>query len=1745
MAEEMIPQGFEGPGGFMPPGGGPSSTTLAGAYANGLVAADQTLVLLDAKGGAVTVDGTNPGFTGTFAFRVLGREYVSQSLSVGVALPTARLNLPAGTAAASTAPLKVPPGTLLTVPEVGALETDATHIYWTNSVGTRLQLDDVFITLTLAGAYANGTVAADQTLALTDADGGGLIVDGTGIGFTGAYALRVLGNQYVSGAVAIGIDSLIKPTARLHLPAGTAAVGTASLKVDPGILLTVPESGAVESDGTALYWTNGSGTRTAIAGLSAVGTVGFVPIFTSATTIANSFIHQLITPSLFYQLEASIAHHGVKYVTMNDDLSSDSYASFLMRMSTGSSELVKYGPAAPTPYLTTLFNYDNAPLTFATNNIERVFILGNGNVGVGVVSPTARLHLPAGTAAVNTAPLKIPSGVVLAATEAGAVEADASHLYWTNNAGTRLQLDNAAIASTLAATYNAGTVAADQTLVILDAKGGGVLINATTPVLFTGVTAFEVDVIGGSANFFRVGGMQVFSAVSVAAAAGSTWNEIDFANSTLTLTGGPATATKVAMVHVGQGTINGAGNAVTDAYDLLIDAAPTGAATLTRSWSIGAAGAIQAQAGLVLGAGLAPPSENDLVFGAGATSVSAANTGRVGYLAGGTQQLMASANGGIYLPILVGPTASGFSAGSIPFGSATGQLTQDNADLFWDNTNKRLGVDVAAAPTARFHVAGVTAAAGTASIKLNAGTLLAVTEAGAVESDGTNLYWTNSGGFRQQLNNAAVVIPTLAQVYAAGTVAADQTLALSNAAGGGVVVDGSSGGFSGINALAVKGASSGVVAFPRVGGLSTVSSISVVAAPGSVWDAAAFSASALTLTGGPATAVSVAMVHVGQGTVNGAGNTVTDAYNLLADAAPAGTATLTRSWSAGFAGAVQAQAGVVLGAGLAPPGENDLVLGAGATAVSAANTARVGYLAGGTQQLMASLNGGAYVPILVGPAAAGFTQGSVPFGSATGQLTQDNGHFFWNATNATLQLGGAAANATSTLTLSTSKTLASPAPGSVWEGFRVENSTLTAAMGGSPVTVTELGSAHFHQPTITTSGVGALTVTDAYTVRIGAPPVASGSATLTNAWSLGVTGAVRFLSLFLLQPAAVTSGTFTGFTQVAAAHTGLTASTEVPDTNFNLSATKQWATGNITTQRDFLVQARTYAFVGASVVTTGATVAISGPPSAGTNATITNPLALWVQSGVAEFAGNVGVGILQPTARLHLAAVTTTAGTASLKIVAGTLMSVAEQGAVESSGTHLYWTDSTGTRQQLDGGGGTLAVSYALGTVAADQTLALLDAKGGGLVVDGTSGSFSGTNAFKVLGTGSASLTVSRLGGNLAVAQGIVNTGSPTALAVTGGAHTALAAGTEDIGANFNFSATKQWATGAIATQREVVIQAPSYSFTAASTITTAATVAITNAPTASTNATITNPIALWVQGGNTMLSGTLGVGFANAMPDPTVQVAIIGPSSENPSSGATFGTLTILKTSSLFGVSLGIQGDNSTWIQAQNPATALALPIRIQPNGGGLLLNTSVPVANSVFTFDPSVPTATTTAWNAFRMLSGTFNYTGTGTTTATLAVTAFGGGTLTSVNAWTVTDAYALTLPAVTASAPAAITRAWSLRCSSNLQLLGGQQWHTKQVTSTPYTALGPGTSAADCVLMVTNAAATTINLPAISAVGGGWVFIINDSRYNAAVANITLTPNGTDKINNVNANYIMNVSGMSLTLVANATTNNWEFI
>lgn len=209
--------------------------------------------------------------------------------------------------------------------------------------------------------------------------------------------------------------------------------------------------------------------------------------------------------------------------------------------------------------------------------------------------------------------------------------------------------------------------------------------------------------------------------------------------------------------------------------------------------------------------------------------------------------------------------------------------------------------------------------------------------------------------------------------------------------------------------------------------------------------------------------------------------------------------------------------------------------------------------------------------------------------------------------------------------------------------------------------------------------------------------------------------------------------------------------------------------------------------------------------------------------------------------------------------------------AVQSSLTvagHALTSNVTITASDV---GAPSGIGISTGTNTGDQTITLT----GGVTGSGT-GSFAATvqtNANltgPITSTGNATAIASQtgIGTTFVMSAGPSGTGawsitgtagtgtqSPT-LTITGPAHTALTASTENIGINLNMSATKQFAAGALALQREVLIQAPTYSAVAATTITEADTLYV-QAPIAGTNVTTTRKNAIVSEG--TLVSRAFG----------------------------------------------------------------------------------------------------------------------------------------------------------------------------------------------------------------------------------------------------------------------------------------------
>ena len=67
----------------------------------------------------------------------------------------------------------------------------------------------------------------------------------------------------------------------------------------------------------------------------------------------------------------------------------------------------------------------------ADDTTSQLYLATDGNIGIGTTSPTAHLHLKAGTATANTAPIKLTAGVNNTTPEAGTIEFDGTDLFIT------------------------------------------------------------------------------------------------------------------------------------------------------------------------------------------------------------------------------------------------------------------------------------------------------------------------------------------------------------------------------------------------------------------------------------------------------------------------------------------------------------------------------------------------------------------------------------------------------------------------------------------------------------------------------------------------------------------------------------------------------------------------------------------------------------------------------------------------------------------------------------------------------------------------------------------------------------------------------------------------------------------------------------------------------------------------------------------------------------------------------------------------------------------------------------------------------------------------------------------------------------------------------------------------------------------------------------------------------------------
>lgn len=113
-----------------------------------------------------------------------------------------------------------------------------------------------------------------------------------------------------------------------------------------------------------------------------------------------------------------------------------------------------------------IYTANAIPVTIWTNGLRRLSINSDGMCGIGVTNGTATLHLKAGSATANTAPLKINPGTVMATPEDGCIEYNGTKWYATISSDRQELLRGATYSPTLTPTAVAANSESVQTFTV-------------------------------------------------------------------------------------------------------------------------------------------------------------------------------------------------------------------------------------------------------------------------------------------------------------------------------------------------------------------------------------------------------------------------------------------------------------------------------------------------------------------------------------------------------------------------------------------------------------------------------------------------------------------------------------------------------------------------------------------------------------------------------------------------------------------------------------------------------------------------------------------------------------------------------------------------------------------------------------------------------------------------------------------------------------------------------------------------------------------------------------------------------------------------------------------------------------------------------------------------------------------------------------------------------------------------------
>lgn len=154
----------------------------------------------------------------------------------------------------------------------------------------------------------------------------------------------------------------------------------------------------------------------------------------------NSFFNNITAPDLYTNLTATTYNIGQPLIK---NIGPSPLT--VTRTGTGANSTIAIGDDANQVFIgkSSVSNVFGVSNTADINGSGTLFVnTSNVRVGIGQNTPTATLHIKAGTASASTAPIKLTSGTNLTAAEAGAIEFDGTDLFYTTSTPTRRTVAN-------------------------------------------------------------------------------------------------------------------------------------------------------------------------------------------------------------------------------------------------------------------------------------------------------------------------------------------------------------------------------------------------------------------------------------------------------------------------------------------------------------------------------------------------------------------------------------------------------------------------------------------------------------------------------------------------------------------------------------------------------------------------------------------------------------------------------------------------------------------------------------------------------------------------------------------------------------------------------------------------------------------------------------------------------------------------------------------------------------------------------------------------------------------------------------------------------------------------------------------------------------------------------------------------------------------------------------------------------